>query len=92
MRLLIRLGKWLEKRWPEILEVSREDYEAIATDVKAVLVKCQALETRLIAAESKLGEVSKLASDTKSELDTTNVLAANLLKPRSLPDIYTTGR
>jgi len=46
-RLLIKLGKWLDKRWPEQVTVSVSDYNA--------------LQAKLGALEAKLEEVQRSA-------------------------------
>lgn len=88
IKLMKKVVVWYEKRYPEILQVAKEDYDATAKAVTDMKSACQRLETSITALEKKLSQVDKLATDTKNELDVANAIAASLLKPRILPDVY----
>lgn len=90
IKRLKKIVDWLDSKFPTQLVVLKEDFDAAANAVKKIESECQDLKTRLIAAETKLVSLDKLATDTKNEVDQANVVAANLLKPRTLPDVYGT--
>ena len=99
IQTLKRFILWLEARYPNEVVVLTSDYQKLVADVaeskllasqaeSKALAECNALKAELALLKVQVSSLDKLATDVKKELDVANAVAASLLKPRTLPEIY----
>jgi flagellar motility protein MotE (MotC chaperone) len=84
IKLIVKLGKWLETRFPEKLYVTAESYEQIHTELSMLRGQMQEAEQSLAKALERLSVVESNAVHKDAVKDLVEVVKAVKLEYSSL--------